>query len=267
MLELGVFSWFGYPAPFERRLGLIKQAGFESTCLWLGDEEEEVRAGRADSMPSLVQEKGLVLDNAHAPYKNCNRLWSASATDVQEAVAEYRTCLLFCRNHAIRTMVMHITEGEDPPPFNARGLSAIEDIAKLAESCGVVLALENTRRSDYLDAVFSNLGSPSIGFCYDSSHDFMADKSKGRILQRWGHLLAATHLSDSRQGDTDDHLVPEEGTIDWAEIGRPFRESNYERTLMLEVDGSSSAGSLPPVEFLTRCYRWLGEFRETLRNK
>jgi len=263
MLELGMFSWFGYQLSFERRLSLIRGAGFASTCLWLGSEEEEVRAGRADFMPSLVQENGLILDNVHAPYSNCNKLWSASSTDVHEAFEEYRASLLFCRNHAVPIMVMHVTEGDDPPAFNAGGLSAIKELVGAAEGYGVRIAIENTRRFDYLDRIFSNVQSPGLGFCYDSSHDFMAGKSKGRLLQAWSDRLATTHLSDSKQGTVDDHLVPGDGTIDWPRMGDNLRQRKYQGTLMLEVAGGAGA----PKQFLARCHTWLAEFRNSVSMK
>ena len=70
MLPLGMFSWFGYSLPLEKRLEMIKQAGFDATCLWFGDEEEMVEDGLADRMPGLVRGMALYLDNVHAPFRN-----------------------------------------------------------------------------------------------------------------------------------------------------------------------------------------------------
>ncbi len=256
-----MFSWFGYDFPIERRLALIKQAGFDSTCLWLGNEEAEVRAGRQDSLPSLVHDAGLVLDNVHASYEGCNRLWASSVAVVNEAVEEYGGSVQFCGEHAIPIVVMHVSEGVNPPPMTAQGLSAIERLARLAEESGVVIALENTRRPDYLGAVFSKVRSPCLRFCYDSSHDFMGTGSHGELLRRWGRLVVTTHLSDSNQTDSDDHLIPGRGTIGWTALASCLREHRYGSSLMIEVDGEAAAQhGLSAEEFLRECYGWLRDF-------
>jgi sugar phosphate isomerase/epimerase len=251
MHPLGVFSWFGYSLPFETRLTLIKQAGFTSTCLWLGSEE--------DMVPNNL---GLTLDNAHAPYQNCNLLWSASRTDVELALSEIKEAVSFCQMHHIPTVVVHLTRGDSPPPMTSLGLSAIRELVRQAEDLGITIAVENTRRPDYLEAVFSNCTSPAIGLCYDSSHDFIAGQSKGELLRRWGQLLKTVHLSDSNQGVTDDHLMPGTGTIDWTVVGKYLVESGYEGTLMLEIDGAATVNTAGV--FLHKAYQWLSHFREGL---
>ncbi len=51
----GIFSWFGIELPLDERLRLIKKAGFDSTSVWLGEEEELVRDGKEHLIPELVR--------------------------------------------------------------------------------------------------------------------------------------------------------------------------------------------------------------------
>lgn len=44
MKGLSIFSWFSYPLPLQERLELIKNAGFDATALWWGDEFEDKTA-------------------------------------------------------------------------------------------------------------------------------------------------------------------------------------------------------------------------------
>jgi sugar phosphate isomerase/epimerase len=60
-----------------------------------------------------------------------------------------------------------------------------------AESQGVTIALENTRRPDYLDWAFSHIQSSNLGFCYDSSHDFIG-ANPGEESGEMGPVLTTT---------------------------------------------------------------------------
>ena len=94
--------------------------------------------------------------------------------------------------------------------------------------------MENTGKLHHLDHIYSSIESPFLGFCYDSSHDFLGAPELGEILSKWGHLLVATHLSDN-DGVTDKHWIPKEGIIDWGIIGDSFPKDAYTGFFTLEV--------------------------------
>jgi sugar phosphate isomerase/epimerase len=261
VLPLGIYAWFGFKMPLGKRLELIKQAGFDATCLWLDRDEEMFRNGRADDMPKLVRDNGLILDNVHAPYRNIDRLWCKSHELRKVIREELGAALAFCVKHQIPIMVMHLT-GDDPPASRPEsGLQLIRDLVHQAEDSGVTIALENLDdfTYEYLDFVFSNIQSPNLAFCYDSSHDFTAGELRGTALGRWGHLLAATHLSDN-YGINDDHLLPGTGTIDWHAVEKNFPRSSFRGALMLELQGPGPDKDFTPGEFLRAGHRWLQLF-------
>lgn len=70
MKGFGIFSWFSYPLPLKERLALIKDAGFEATSLWWGDE-----FGDKNRQPETARRLGLDIDYVHAPFDNPNDLW------------------------------------------------------------------------------------------------------------------------------------------------------------------------------------------------
>jgi sugar phosphate isomerase/epimerase len=261
---LGIFAWFGFTLPLKKRLQMIKQVGFTTTCLWFGPEEQMFRDNRADEMPGLVRDMGLELDNIHVPFENSNLIWSESETSRSIIHKELTTALLFCGKHRIPQMVMHLTSGENPPPYTQNGQKLISSIVSQAEDTGVTIALENVQRNDYLDFVFSNPQSPNLGFCYDSGHDFLSGQSRGSLLKKWGDRLTLTHFSDNL-GITDDHLLPGKGSIDWEAIIAYFPKSTYKGTLMLEVDGTDAVKGFKPEEFLQIGYQWLDQFKNNLK--
>jgi sugar phosphate isomerase/epimerase len=105
--------------------------------------------------------------------------------------------------------------------------------------------LWNEEDSTAVDRALSSIDSPHLGFCYDSSHDFLYARHPTDILRRWGGRLATTHRSDN-DGTGDRHWIPGRGTIDWAGI-RDALPKRRPLPLSLEVvpidPGSQSAES------------------------
>lgn len=265
MRDLGIFAWFGCNLPLADRFKLIADAGFQSTCLWFGAEEELVASGNAGEMVGLAKSEGLKIDNVHAPYIHSNCLWSTSDREIDSVTSDYASAVRFCAKYHIPHCVIHITKGANPPPMREGGLNTINGLLQIAEASNVVLAIENTGRPDYLDYVFSNIDSRHLGFCYDSSHDFLPGKSRGEILKKWSELLVAVHLSDNR-GETDDHALPGDATIDWDAIEAGFPKDRYNGVIMLEVVPQGS-GETAPKEFLAAAYERAQCIEAKLANK
>jgi sugar phosphate isomerase/epimerase len=264
MLPLGIYAWFVYELPLKERLQLISRTGFSTTCIWFGHEEAMVKDGQADRIPFLVHNAGLALENVHADFWHSNYLWSESPDECSIIRRELTDTLSFCGTHRIPIMVMHLSAGQTPPPPTPQGLALINDLVRLAEDQSVTIALENSEDygNHYLDFVFSNIESPNLGFCYDSSHDFIAREFRGQALERWGHRLVTTHLSDNH-GVNDDHLLPTRGSIDWPELMKHFPEK-YQGTLMLEVDGPDANKGFTLEAFLKEAFLQAGRLRQML---
>ena len=231
---IGIFSWFGFPMPLEERLHHIARAGFDATALWLGREEPHVRSGNLDGIPAMARRCELAIDNVHAPFSHCNDLWAADRGAREAWLDEMTRCVDFCERHAIPVVVIHVCQGASPPPINAGGLETLTNLVQRAEDAGVVLAVENTARPDYINAALQAVESPCLGMCYDSSHDFLAADNPGRLLQQWGHRLVATHFSDNG-GVMDNHWLPGDGRIDWQRVAQVFPRDTYEGTILLET--------------------------------
>lgn len=262
MLDLGIYAWFGYPLSLDERLTLIANAGFRITCLWLGEEEDLIANGDGDMMPSLAREAGLAIDNIHAPFEHCNHLWSESKASSDIVRNEYRSALSFCDKHNIRNLVIHVARGLNPPPQSERGLKILRELVSYAQDHDLVLAVENTRCHDYADFIFSNLESPHLGLCYDSSHDFLKGQTRGRFLKKWGHRLVTTHLSDNH-GENDDHFLPGNGQVDWPLLVESFPTETYEGRLLLEVVPDDSS-NMTAEEFLRIAYEKGVELKDQL---
>ena len=180
-------------------------------------EEKCVSEGRPADLCTAAGSAGLTVECAHAPYEGCNLLWHEDETVAAPIVNGLATWVRFCGTQGIPVMVMHASRGGDPPPPSAAGLARLQGLVEEAARCSVVIALENVRSNVALDRTLTEIESPHLGFCYDSSHDFVHAARPTDILRRWGDRLAYTHLSDN-DGTRDCHWLPGRGTIDWAVV-------------------------------------------------
>jgi sugar phosphate isomerase/epimerase len=239
-----LFSWFGYRLPLEQRLALAAGAGFDTVSLWLGQEEELVASGHWEALPALARSAGLAVDHAHAPFPDCNRLWSTEPEFVAAWAGEHERQLEFCHEHGLPLLVVHAVE--DPcPPFHRSGVDAAGRLAERALQLGVTLAIENTCSAECIGVLLEAIPSRGLGLCYDSSHDFLRGQTRGSLLENWGHRLVTTHLSDNL-GVTDDHFLPGEGQVDWLHLAEVFPRDSYRGAFLFELlprpsgDGSAA---------------------------
>jgi len=117
----------------------------------------------------------------------------------------------------------------------------------------IAIAIENTRRSDNISYLLSNIHSSSLGFCFDSSHHFLTDKQDFSLLDSFGERLVTTHLSDN-DGLQDRHWIPGQGIIDWAMLAKRFPLS-YEGCLTLEAYPTAEQREESPQIFLKKAYQ------------
>ncbi|MDD5011021.1 MAG: sugar phosphate isomerase/epimerase [Phycisphaerae bacterium] len=248
--KLGIFSWFGWRLHISQRAKLIKDAGFDTTCLWWA-EDERANTGSLDDLPPIVRDNGLEIDNVHVPFAEAHLLSSQNRSERKEMINRHKKWLEDCARHRIPKLVFHTCPAYDnPPPPAEILLDSVAEIVEFAQAAGVILAAENTRRCDYVDFVLGRIDSEYLRFCYDSGHDFIWSDEQIAVLKKWGHRLIMTHLHDNKGGD-DEHLIPFTGKIDWRKVVSAWPK-DYKGPLMLEVVGNPEAEAAE--NFLKRAF-------------
>ena len=246
----------GQKLPGDTCFELIKQAGFDGVTLWWGDDYGDTNFR---DNPARARKAGLFVENIHTPISEINHIW----LDNHEGDSLFRSFMGIvddCVTHDIPTMILHLSGGDSPPPFNELGLNRFKQIVEKAEKRGINVAFENLKKVAYLDYVLKNIDSPRAGFCYDSGHHncFCPDED---LLPKYGNRLMALHLHDN-DGTKDQHLLPFEGTIDWATTMGKISETGYAGPIAFEV-GCKGYEDLPPEEYLSTVYK-LGKRLEAL---
>lgn len=232
-LNLGIFSWFGFIMPLRERLRLIKKVGFKGVSIWWEDEEGDFPVKKED-IPRLVSSYELEFENIHAPFSNCSEFWSDNREVREKIVNKHIQWIKECREFAIPLMVMHVTEDFKLSQPNKYGIDSIEKIAKAAEENNVKVAIENTDNKEFIHYLLSNINSPNLGLCFDSSHNAICLGKEIDLLKLYGHRLFTTHISDN-DGIADRHWIPYEGNIDWEKIKESFPLDSYNKYISMEV--------------------------------
>lgn len=262
-----MFSWFGYPMSFEERIDLIKGAGFEATGFWLGPEEELVAREKVDMLPDLIRSRGLFLDYVHAPDIGCNDVWAQSDEKREKWIRTYGSYIDLCEKHSIPILVIHVSQskGEQPGSPTEEGFTALGELVKIAEDSGVKIAIENTMQPALLDRIFTRIQSDHLGFCYDTSHDFLYSSRPGKLLAQWGHRLLVIHLGDN-DGVFDRHWLPGLGVLNWKEIACWPPLKTYKGSLTLEVFSKNQEKESPSA-FMASAYVSIKWFHTLLKEE
>ncbi len=241
---MGIYANFAYSIRMDERAKLIKEAGFDCASLWW-EQYDEVNELPLYAQPNAIRKAGLVLENIHAPFININDIWTNSRY-AQDAVNMHKKWIDECAYFGIPIMVMHVTLWDLAMAPNDFGIENMELIIEHAEKKQVTVSIENVGPTNHVQMLLDNIDSPRLGFCYDSSHDWVyTPDCTTEVLVKNIHRLTNMHLSDNDQKE-DRHWLPGQGSVDWTRIRNILQNHGYEGYLSLEVfphDYEQSPGS------------------------
>ncbi|MBR6748260.1 MAG: sugar phosphate isomerase/epimerase [Clostridia bacterium] len=228
---VGIYDCFGYGSgydvSFQERYRLIKETGFDSVMLWWSDRFGRGEGYREDAR--LARGADLIIENIHTPVHEQNFISddTLAGTSVFET---YLQCVKDCREFEVPTMVIHAPD--DKYPISELGLKRLHSIVSLAEKHSICVAFENLNNIHNLDLILESIQSPNAGFCYDSCHH--ANYAPGcDLLSKYRNRLSALHLHDNG-GKRNQHQLPFDGHIDWADVMLKISSTSYQDSITLE---------------------------------
>ena len=237
--------------PIEEQAKRLKENGFSATFVDLEDE-------RLGEILSVLKKYNIVCENCHAPFNGINDMWKAGESG-DKMLDRLLNCVDDCARHAIPTLIVHLSSGQNPPRINDIGISRYDRLMQYATEKGVVISYENIRRLD--NVAFAMENYPQAGFCWDVGHEACYMNGM-EFMPLFGNRLAALHLHDNTAiYDEDLHRLPYDGVIDMERAAKHLADSNYSGALMLEVT-MRTAGITSPDEFYPRAYAAAKRFAE-----
>lgn len=223
-----------------------------------------------DSAICLFKENGIICETLHSPFDKINDMWSSDEAAATAMLDRLKDCVDKCEKHNIPVVIVHLSSGCPMPEINERGVKRFEELFEYADKKGVTIALENQR---YLENLTYFMDKYDVGFCWDNGHEYGFTKGI-RFMELFGSRACALHIHDNRCGiNTDDHLLPFDGNIDFEVIAKNIADSGYKGTLMLEVgksavlDGVEPYADMSDEEYITRAYNAVSRLADMVEQR
>lgn len=222
----------------------IKQSGFDSVMIAFkrGDVEEQIIEAKNAK---------LKIPFAHLSCKEANCLWVKSPENTKY-ISKLKKEIDLCAKYKISLCVIHPTAGNpNSRPINPNkiGLNHIKNLVDYAQSQNIKIVLENVDKASlkHFKYILKNIPANKLGFCYDVGHHNLYYANKN-IFKKYKNRLVAVHLHDNQMDFTkyndytrDLHLLPFDGKINYQTVCKNLREANYNNTIMLEVNRTSTS--------------------------
>lgn len=211
------------------------------------------------SLRDWLKDTGLQLHSIHAPITGSlkngewGQVYSTAVTDNarrQLAIKEAEAALGIARQIPFGFVVVHLgTPSKGATPDNNRGAASrsVEDICKIAEPLGVRVAVEVipnelSSAQTLVTMLERDFDGSDVGICMDFGHAHMMGDVIDAVETAAEHLIT-THVHDNKRRE-DNHLVPYQGSIDWAGAMLSMRKIGYEGTYLMELANQSTPAAV-----------------------
>jgi sugar phosphate isomerase/epimerase len=209
-----------------------------------------------------LDEYGIKLQSLHAPTERSSGGGRSGGAPISisdperirrvDAMDEVKRALEVAETIPFRYLIQHMATSHQPadPRTLDAAFSSLEHLVLFAKQRGVVIAIENTPNEfgspESLAQFVKQTRLNDLRFCFDLGHAHIGEGiAAGLELMR--DRTVTVHVHDNH-GETDEHLLPFDGTIDWdAALGAitAVRESP---ALVLELkERSPGAPSLEQI--------------------
>ncbi len=224
----------------------IQAAGFRAVELNLYKGRDHFDWGSrsaVDELRHVADDLGLLIWSIHAP--DLGSIASPDEGERRQQIDAIKACLELSDLLGARAVPSHALLlgpfDADPDGCEARISDAVAELRATADGCLAQLAFENagfpsaaaTRSVRILERL-EVLSPAGFGFVLDTGHANI-DGDLLEIDRHIGDHLVSLHLNDN-PGTPDAHLVPGEGTVDWAGVQGLLRRSGYRGVAMYEIE-------------------------------
>lgn len=99
----------------------------------------------------------------------------------------------------------------------------------------------------------------NVGICWDFGHANMMGWNQPQALEMMGERLIATHVQDN-YADSDHHLLPCHGTIEWEPIMKTLKKIDYKGVFAYETHKAAERVPEPVIDALLTYSLQLGKY-------
>lgn len=195
-----------------------------------------------DEAKRLADEAGVTLWSLHLPFKIHEGISHEIANPelCREAVEDHKRLIKIGVGVGIKNFVIHPSGPQVPEGERAKWIqtckNSLRELVEYAGSLGGVIALENMTHQclgNTIDEFLELLSChPDLRACFDINH--LLYESPAKFIRLLGDRLITTHVSDCDL-EVEQHKLPGEGKINFADIVAALREIGYTGPWVYEV--------------------------------
>jgi sugar phosphate isomerase/epimerase len=263
MKKFGVSTHLFHELKLEKaHLLEIAASGFEAVEVFATRSHFDYHdENMVQSLKEWLSEANLELNSVHAPITDVfangrsQRIFSTATRDGdarKATLAEMQAALDIAKVVPFKYLVVHLgvpaawKPGAEDNHRDA-AVRSIEELHGMAQAVGVKVALEVMGNAlstapDLIEIIERSFEGADLGICMDVGHAHMLGDT-AEAIEVASEYLVTTHIHDNRR-QSDDHLVPFDGTINWPATVMAFEKIGYDGVLMYEVKNVESPRSV-----------------------
>ena len=214
MRKTSINLYYNTKLDSKYKIDLIKKLGFDEFFTGVYDAHETMSA-----IEQIVYAKslGLKCTMLHCSYteQDLNDFWFDN--EIGDRVFNSYVEQIRTHKGLMDNFVVHLN-GSFNSPLTEFGLDRIGKLLEICEECNTNLCIENLYSDEEIPYIFRNISHPRLKICFDTGHrNFLTPNFD--VLEDYGKYVTVLHIHDNH-GETDEHIVCGEGTIDWEEFAQ-----------------------------------------------
>ena len=233
---------FAYEKLKGEHLNLIGDSGFDTIEIFANRMQVDFDdSAQLLEIADAVRRNNFIVNSVHAPfYFDLKGLRNGVFVDIasqdedfrKKSVEEIKSSMALASLFDVDYYILHF-----PYKINRDSmLKSLEELFRFSEHFQLKLCFENIpgRMTSVRHIVdFMEKELVPFGICFDIGHSNL----KGSVysdIENYGVYFYTTHIHDNL-GDSDSHLLPFEGNIDWERVFSLFKKVDFKWGMMLEV--------------------------------
>ncbi len=204
---------------------------------------------QADKVREEAEKLGIVFSQSHPPYRPTKFPHFKKQEEEDYFNEITRRSIIISGMMGVKWAVMHpVTAFENGEYILEEDIASnrevFDPVIELAVKENVGIAFENMCDRDNkrrfgtstfeLKSLVDAFHTDQVGACWDIGHGNRVYMDSVRPIREMGKYIKALHVDDNH-GNTDEHLVPFLGTINWEGVMKALKDIGYEGDFVYEI--------------------------------
>ena len=240
------FVYFNYP--LQEAIGRLHQYGYQGIEIWGGRPHvyRHDLDGQLDEIVALLDRFEMVVPNfIPAQFRYPSILCSLNETIRRDSVQYVQDAV----DNALRLRAPSVSLcpgmtlfGEDPDRGWGQLRKSVVELLDYTEGTDLVLLIEPAHQAEstliltVADGLrmIEEVGSERLGILLDTGHANVNGENLAKVVASLRDVPFHVHIDDNH-GDSDAHLIPGDGKIDFAPFARALQRVNYQGFVSAEL--------------------------------